>query len=188
MEENNQKELTNKCTGCNCPVHTPVDRRGLIKRFVWVLSAPLTALMAWPLIQTIVSTIFRLPKAVYTKVAPVSSFDSGEPGLSNFEFAEDVAYLHSTKLFDAWVIKHSDTEFTVFSPICTHLGCRIDWYPQARKFICPCHGSVFSIDGKVLGGPAPRPLDTLPWKIENGDLYVQWERFRVGIPSKIRVG
>ena len=90
--------------------------------------------------------------------------------------------------FTKWVIKQSEAEVTVFSPICTHLGCHYDWYSQAKKFICPCHGSVFSMEGKVLGGPAPRALDTLPYKIENGDLYIQWELFRVGIPQKVRIG
>ncbi len=39
--------------------------------------------------------------------------------------------------------------------------------------------------GKVIGGPAPRPLDTLPYKIENGELYVQWKLYKAGIPQKL---
>jgi Rieske Fe-S protein len=39
----------------------------------------------------------------------------------------------------------------------------------------------------VISGPAPRPLDTLSHKIENGKLYVEWERFRVGVSGKVRV-
>jgi menaquinol-cytochrome c reductase iron-sulfur subunit len=46
---------------------------------------------------------------------------------------------------------------------------------------------VFDINGKVLGGPAPRPLDTLPYKIENGRVFVQWEQFKVGTTEKIRI-
>ncbi len=44
------------------------------------------------------------------------------------------------------------------SNVCTHLGCivaAVDW-----GFQCPCHGSKFNKSGKVIGGPAPRPL---PW-------------------------
>ena len=33
----------------------------------------------------------------------------------------------------------------------------------------------------------PRPLDTLPTKIEKGELFVEWETFKVGIPEKILV-
>ena len=51
------------------------------------------------------------------------------------------------------------TEVTAYSPICPHLGCHYyDWNPQSKTFVCPCHGSVYSIHGKILGGPAPRPL------------------------------
>ncbi len=42
-------------------------------------------------------------------------------------------------------------------------------------------------DGKVLGGPSPRPLDTLPHKIQNGVLFVKWERFKIGVRQEIIV-
>lgn len=42
---------------------------------------------------------------------------------------------------------------------CTHLGCIIK--PSATGFDCPCHGSRFAPDGKVIKGPAPSPL---PWR------------------------
>ena len=44
-----------------------------------------------------------------------------------------------------------------FNPACTHLGCAYHWDESPNNFVCPCHASVFSIDGKVLVGPAPRP-------------------------------
>jgi Rieske Fe-S protein len=43
---------------------------------------------------------------------------------------------------------------------------------------------VFNIDGKVISGPAPRPLDTLPKEVKNNFLYVLWERFKPGIAKK----
>jgi nitrite reductase/ring-hydroxylating ferredoxin subunit len=33
---------------------------------------------------------------------------------------------------------------------------------------CPCHGSVYAADGRVLSGPAPRSLDTLPMQVQGG--------------------
>ena len=45
------------------------------------------------------------------------------------------------------------------STVCTHLGCSINVTP--KELICPCHGSIFGCDGKVLKGPANRPLKLL---------------------------
>lgn len=42
------------------------------------------------------------------------------------------------------------------SIVCTHLGCIVR--PSSQGFECPCHGSAFGSDGRVLHGPAPRPL------------------------------
>ncbi len=176
-----------QCPGGCCCSHD-LHRRSFLKKAVGILSTPIFVFLAWPLIQNIVGTIYGIPKAFFANIGPIDSFPKGEPALPKYSAEVTRAYIRSDKMRDVWVIKQSDTEVTVFSPICPHLGCRYNWYSQARKFICPCHGSVFSIDGKVLGGPAPRGLDTLSWKIENGDLYVKWERFRVGIPQKIRIG
>ena len=45
------------------------------------------------------------------------------------------------------------------STICTHLGCIVK--PTERGIVCPCHGSEFACDGKVIKGPAPKPLPQL---------------------------
>jgi cytochrome b6-f complex iron-sulfur subunit len=44
------------------------------------------------------------------------------------------------------------------SAICTHLGCITQWNSERHLIFCPCHGSGFGEDGKVLQGPASRAL------------------------------
>jgi cytochrome b6-f complex iron-sulfur subunit len=41
---------------------------------------------------------------------------------------------------------------------CTHLGCTFPWNPNDNEFQCPCHGSRYDPDGRVVRGPAPLPL------------------------------
>lgn len=60
-----------------------------------------------------------------------------------------------------------------YSGVCTHTGCDVtDWDAETLRFQCPCHDSQFDpADGaRVVGGPAPRQLSSLPLKFENGVL------------------
>ena len=85
-----------------------------------------------------------------------------------------------------WVIRTGEKDFKVYNAQCTHLGCIVDWVPESSTLNSPCHGGVFAKDdGRVLAGPPPRPLDTLDYKIEEGELLVKYQDFRLGIPEKI---
>jgi len=70
------------------------------------------------------------------------------------------------------MLEKTGTEVRAFSAICTHLGCIIQWHPEAKKFICPCHQGMYDINGAVLSGPPPRPLDKLQVKLREGQVFV----------------
>jgi glycine/D-amino acid oxidase-like deaminating enzyme/nitrite reductase/ring-hydroxylating ferredoxin subunit len=52
----------------------------------------------------------------------------------------------------------ADGSVTMVSPVCTHMGCLVEWNRAEKTWDCPCHGSRFLPDGKVLAGPAETPL------------------------------
>lgn len=58
-----------------------------------------------------------------------------------------------------WV-HHDDKGLYAISSVCTHLGC-ITKREKSGSFRCPCHGSVFDEEGRVVAGPAPKRLDRL---------------------------
>jgi quinol---cytochrome c reductase iron-sulfur subunit, bacillus type len=72
----------------------------------------------------------------------------------------------------AWVVKQADNSIVAFGPQCTHLGCAYHWEDGKNEFLCPCHSSLFALDGKVVSGPAPRPLDRYDVKIQGTKLLL----------------
>ncbi len=162
-------------------------RRSFLKMMTGGLSALITLVLGVPLVGNLIGPSFQRRRVAWTKVGDIRSLTIGQPLNLDFSFNMQDAYLRETVMRSVWIIKGSSSEVTVYSPICPHLGCHYAWDAHSKTFLCPCHGSVYSIDGKVLGGPSPRPLDTLPSKVENGMLYVQWEEFKVGVPEKMPV-
>ncbi len=49
---------------------------------------------------------------------------------------------------------------------CTHLGCTFPWNPNDNQFQCPCHGSRYDPEGRVVRGPAPLPLQLVHVTVE----------------------
>ncbi len=75
--------------------------------------------------------------------------------------------------------------FVVFSPICPHLGCKFAWNDAQQKFLCPCHGSVYSNLGKHEAGPALRGLDPLPLRDYQGKVQITWIEYADNNPHMI---
>lgn len=62
------------------------------------------------------------------------------------------------------LVRSGPGAFHALSPVCTHLGCEVR--PTRFGFRCPCHGSSFDFDGKVVSGPANEPLSAYPVRVE----------------------
>ncbi|KAL2472612.1 Cytochrome [Forsythia ovata] len=67
--------------------------------------------------------------------------------------------------------------------VCTHLGCVVPWNKAENKFICPCHGSQYNNQGRVVRGPAPLSLALAHADVDDGKVvFVPWVEtdFRTG--------
>ena len=166
------------------PEQAATTRRGFFKLTIAVVAFLNGLALGIPVVKTLISAPPK-KKSEWNRISDVSSLPQDMPVEMKFAAKTEDAYHYATVPFSVWVIKHSTDKVTVFSPICPHLGCHFLWDPALKRFACPCHASVYSIDGKVLYGPAPRPLDPLPSKIVNGELFVRYERFKVGVSEKI---
>lgn len=89
-----------------------------------------------------------------------------------------------------WTNK-KDFPYVAFSGKCPHLGCGYKWRKHrvlGQVFLCPCHLSIYDAAGKVLDGPAPRPLDALPIKVsDTGEVQIIDMEFKAGTKSQIRI-
>lgn len=69
-----------------------------------------------------------------------------------------------------YVLRLDDGQFAAISPICTHQGCTVDI--QGPRLVCPCHGSTYDREGRVLRGPAARSLARMSAAVSDGVLVI----------------
>jgi quinol---cytochrome c reductase iron-sulfur subunit, bacillus type len=63
-------------------------------------------------------------------------------------------------------------QYIAISTRCMHLGCPVRFVDAAQRFICPCHGGVYDVVGRVDGGPPVRPLDRFYTRIRGDRLQI----------------
>lgn len=79
--------------------------------------------------------------------------------------------LVQTSSADFLVAHTSQNTFNALSAICTHQVCTITGL-SSSTFVCPCHGSTYDTNGRVVAGPAPAPLHQYPAQFANGVLTI----------------
>ena len=66
-----------------------------------------------------------------------------------------------------------DNYIVAVDPTCTHAGCTVDWEEPENSFICPCHGSKFTLQGDVIEGLANFPLQNYEVKTKGDKILVK---------------
>lgn len=133
----------------------------------------------------IIACLLALPAALYLLLPPRLRrkdewIDAGDLAKMDLKAPVEVVFrknrLDGWKLTSekstAWVVQSSSNQIIAFGPQCTHLGCAYHFEEDKKEFLCPCHNSVFALDGSVVSGPAPRPLDRYEVKVQNQRLLL----------------
>jgi menaquinol-cytochrome c reductase iron-sulfur subunit len=164
-----------------------ITRRGLMGKLIGMIAALMGMVLIYPLASyTIRPALKKRPKE-WIDILDPSQLKPHEPKSAEVVMSLKDGWLKSTTVKSVWLVQKNPDEIVIYSPLCTHLGCGYRWENDQKVFMCPCHGSVFSIDGQVLAGPAPRPLDTLPVKIENGRIWTIYKEFKAGTSQKLEL-
>lgn len=103
--------------------------------------------------------------------APSSSESSSSAGGETVATVKDIevggAVSAKSGGKDIIVARPTADSVVAFSAICTHKGCTVK--PNGKELDCPCHGSKYAAaTGKVINGPAPKPLPGVPVHVKDG--------------------
>jgi menaquinol-cytochrome c reductase iron-sulfur subunit len=148
------------------------SRRGFFQVGILGLGAAIAAALGLPTLAYLLTPPKSKQQELWIEIGELNKFATGAPLEVAFRRNRTDAWKVVSEKDTAWVVKRADGGVTAFGPQCTHLGCAYHWDDGRQQFLCPCHSSLFRIDGSVISGPAPRPLDRYETKVENGKLML----------------
>lgn len=128
-----------------------MNRRTWLKRMLGLAGAGTLAALSWPPLSFILHKIPKLPVKIRVRTQP----------------EKDVMLMEN----DFFLFPDPDKPWAI-SRICTHLGCRVNYSSGEEVLVCPCHGSRFHTDGKLLKGPADKDLPSLPVACSRDEGYI----------------
>ena len=140
--------------------------------FIYGLQAIMGAALAVPAFMYLFLPPRAKKKQEWVDAADITQIPVGTPQEVNFRINKVDGWKVTSEKTTAWVLKASDSKVIAFAPQCTHLGCAYHWEDSSKTFVCPCHTSAFAPDGRVLSGPAPRPLDRYEVRIAGNQLQI----------------
>jgi Rieske Fe-S protein len=70
------------------------------------------------------------------------------------------------------LVRTSETEWRAFSAICTHLNCTVQYKESSHQIWCACHNGLYNLNGQVVSGPPPRPLEQYSVHIRGDEVVV----------------
>ncbi|HLI50169.1 MAG TPA: ubiquinol-cytochrome c reductase iron-sulfur subunit [Thermomicrobiaceae bacterium] len=157
-----------------------MTRRKFLNRMSLGLSAAAGLVVAVPIISYLLSPLIHPSKSTWQNLGKVDHFKTGQTVEVAIEDPSSVAWAGATSKTAVWVRKESEQQFIVFAVNCTHLGCPVNWLPDAKIFLCPCHGGVYYANGDVAGGPPPRPLFRYQVRVKNGQVQALTRPLPIG--------
>jgi menaquinol-cytochrome c reductase iron-sulfur subunit len=157
-----------------------IARRQLLGKMSIALGVVGGVALVVPSVGFIIAPLFRHSVREWRPLGTVDQFKVGETVNVMFIDASPLPWAGVTARTAAWLRRVSDTEFQAFSVNCAHLGCPVRWMPDARLFMCPCHGGVYYQDGTVAAGPPPHALPQYPVRIRDGQVEIRTDPIPIG--------
>jgi Rieske Fe-S protein len=152
-----------------------ISRRDFIKMTTAAVGTFIAAAVGLPAIAYLIEPSLKAGSAdSWIPLGKLDGFEIGKPSLATFTRSKVNGWEKAVDSYGVFVLRKSETEVLAFSNKCTHLSCRVNWNQDLQQYTCPCHDARFDIEGKIVYGPPPRPLDTYETKVEDGTLSIHF--------------
>ena len=121
------------------------------------------------------STVVAIVYPVWRYLIPPAS---GEPATQSVVAAQaSQVQANSGVLFKfgskpGLLVRTPDGTLRAFSAACTHLDCTVRYKPDTSNIWCACHNGMYDLNGNVISGPPPRPLERLTVNQRGEDVVV----------------
>lgn len=142
--------------------NSELSRRDFIKVTTGIVGGVIGVAVGVPAAAYLLDPAFKSGgKEAWIAIGKVADMQINTPYPFSFTRVQVNGWERTSTSHGGFAIRKSDNpkDIAILDSRCTHLGCTINWKADAQAFICPCHDGKFGMDGKVLGGPPPRPLD-----------------------------
>jgi Rieske Fe-S protein len=134
---------------------------------------------ALPALAFAIGPVFKTNAAHWEVVGTVDEFSDNnyipvvltvQPGLG--EVGKTTVYIRKKNPEIDTDPYDKNTPYIAISSRCAHVGCPVRWVDASERFICPCHGGVYDLLGRRVGGPPVRPLDRFYTRVNGEDVEV----------------
>lgn len=153
-----------------------ITRRKLFERGAVTVGGLAGAAVGLPAIGFAIGPVFEPAKASFVSVGPVDQFNPDTYTTKVITVVSGIGEAGKTTIYvrksNPKVDPEKAGDYIAISTRCTHLGCPVRYIEGSGTFVCPCHTSLYDIQGFRITGPTVRPLDRFVTKVANQELLI----------------
>ncbi len=139
-----------------------LSRRDFIKVTTGIVGSVIGLAIGLPSISYLIDPALREGgKEAWIPIGKLENMEIGKPYQFSFTRVQVNGWERTANSFGGYALRRSEdpNDLMILNSRCTHLACTVNWNDEAGAYLCPCHDAKFSVEGEVLDGPPPRPLD-----------------------------
>jgi Rieske Fe-S protein len=164
------------------------DRRGFLKVLAGALGATVAAAATVPVLGSVLTPLLkkRDDEGGQIRACPEKELIVGVPKRVELTSTVVDGWTRAVGVVGAaWLLKDKSGKVSALSSVCPHSGCSIGQAAGSKdQYSCPCHKSLFTLDGTPTEGPSPRAMDPLPVEVKDGGVWVKWVRYKIGVKER----